>query len=98
MATVPGRASRWPSSAHLWVPWGRCAPSGVDEVSAFVCPTSANNDATGSTSHAMVWKRMPRFETQRFAKLRATDLVMTARAGFSKLQDGTTTAIITRAS
>ena len=46
----------------------------------------------------MVWKRMPRFETQRFAKLRATDLVMTARAGFSKLQDGTTTAIITRAS
>lgn len=74
------------------------ANAGVDEVSAFVCPTSAMNDASGATSHAMVLKRLPRFEMQRFAKQRATDLVMTARVGFSKLQEGTTTAIITKAS
>lgn len=72
------------------------ANAGVDEVSACVCPTSAANDASGATSHAMAWKRLPRFETQRFAKLRATDLVMTARAGFAKLQDNATTAIITK--
>lgn len=73
------------------------ANAGVDAVSACLCPSTAANDASGASSHAMVWKRMPRFETQRQAKLRATDLVMTARAGFSKLQDGATTAIITKA-
>lgn len=72
------------------------ANAGADEVSACVCPTSAANDASGASSHAIAWKRMPRFETQRFAKLRATDLVMTARAGVGKLQDNATTAIITK--
>jgi hypothetical protein len=72
------------------------ANAGVDEVSACTCPTSKANDDSGATSHAIAWKRMPRFETQRFAKLRATDLVMTCRAGLAKLQDGATTSIITK--
>lgn len=73
------------------------ANAGVDAVSACIAPSTANNDSTGATTHAMVWKRMPRFETQRQAKLRATDLVMVARAGFSTLQNGAGTAIITKA-
>lgn len=67
--------------------------AGVDEVSACVCPSTAVNDASGATTHGQAWKRMPRFETQRQAKLRATDLVMTARTGFVELQDGGGTQI-----
>lgn len=73
------------------------ANTGADVVGAFYCPTSAFNDASGATTYAIAWKRMPRFETQRQAKSRATDLVMTMRAGTAELQDGSGTAIITDA-
>lgn len=71
------------------------ANAAADVSGACITPTSAYNDARGSTTHGMVWKRLPRFETQRQAKSRATDLVMTARAGFAELQDGTGCNIVT---
>lgn len=70
---------------------------GADVVGAFLCPSTAVNDATGATTFGMVWKRLPLFETQRQAKGRSTDLVMTMRAGTAELQDGSGTAIITDA-
>lgn len=73
------------------------ANAGADVVGACLCGTSAFNDASGATTFGMAWKRLPRFETQRQAKLRATDLVMTERVGFVELQDGSGTAIITDA-
>lgn len=73
------------------------ANAGADVVGACLAPSTAFNDATGATTHAMAWKRLPMFETQRQVKLRATDLVMTARLGFAELQDGSGTAIITDA-
>ena len=73
------------------------ANTAADVSGACIVPTSAYNDDRGSTTHAMVWKRLPRFETQRQAKSRATDLVMTARAGFAELQDGTGANIVTDA-
>lgn len=73
------------------------ANTGADVVGACYCPTSAFNDASGATTYGIVWKRMPRFETQRQAKARGTDLVMTMRAGTAELQDGSGTAIITDA-
>jgi hypothetical protein len=69
----------------------------VDEVSACVCPTTAYNDGSGATTHGCIWKRLPTFETQRQAKLRATDLVMSARWGVGELQDGSGSSITTKA-
>ena len=71
------------------------ANAGADVSGACIVPTSAANDDAGSTTHALGWKRMPRFETQRQAKRRATDLVMTCRAGLAELQDGAGTSIVT---
>jgi hypothetical protein len=76
---------------------GPTANAAADVVGACICPSTAFNDASGATTHGIAWKRLPRFETQRQAKLRATDMVMTARAGFGELQDGAGTAIITDA-
>lgn len=73
------------------------ANAGVDSVGACFCPSTAYNDASGATTFGMLWKRLPRFETQRQAKGRATDLVMTLRAGVAELQDGSGTAIISKA-
>lgn len=73
------------------------ANAAVDVVSCLVCPTSANNDATGATTHGIAWKRMPRFETQRQAKSRGLDVVMTMRAGTAELQDGSGTMILSKA-
>lgn len=73
------------------------ANAGADVVGACFCPSTAANDASGSTTFGMAWKRLPRFETQRQAKLRATDMVMTCRAGFVELQDGSGTKIVTDA-
>jgi hypothetical protein len=73
------------------------ANAGADVVGACIVASSAANDAGGSTTHGIGWKRLPSFETQRQAKLRATDMVMTCRAGFVELQDGAGTAIITDA-
>jgi hypothetical protein len=73
------------------------ANAGADVVGACICPSTAFNDVNGSTTHGLAWKRLPRFETQRQAKLRATDMVMTARVGFVELQDGAGTGIVTDA-
>jgi len=73
------------------------ANAGADVVGACLCPSTAANDAIGSTTFGQAWKRLPRFETQRQAKLRANDLVMTARTGFVELQDGSGTSIVTDA-
>ena len=62
-----------------------------------VTPTSPMNDALGSTTHGLIWKRLPKFETQRQAKGRSDDLVMTMRVGVGETQDGSGTAIITDA-
>jgi hypothetical protein len=73
------------------------ANAAADVAGACLCATSAYNDASGATTFGMAWKRLPRPETQRQAKLRATDMVMTARAGFVELQDGSGTSIVTDA-
>ena len=73
------------------------ANTGADVVGACFAPSTAFNDATGATTYAVAWKRLPMFETQRQAKLRGSDLVMTARLGFAELQDGSGTGIITDA-
>lgn len=73
------------------------ANAGADVVGACYCPSTAYNDATGATTFGMVWKRVPRFETQRQAKARGTDLVMTMRAGVAELQDGSGSNITTDA-
>ena len=58
---------------------------GADVVGAVFCPSTAWNDASGATTFGYAWKRLPRFETQRQAKGRSTDLVMTMRAGVAEL-------------
>lgn len=73
------------------------ANAGADVVGACYCPSTAHNDESGATTYAIAHKRLPRFETQRQAKLRGTDLVMTNRLGFAEIQDGAGTAIITDA-
>lgn len=70
---------------------------GTDVTGACFVPTSAFNDASGATTFGLGWKRLPRFEQQREAKLRANDLVMTMRAGVVELQDGSGTKIATDA-
>jgi len=69
----------------------------TDVVGCCVCPSSAMNDATGATTHGLMWKRLPKFETQRQVKGRSTDLVMTMRAGLVELQDGSGTQILSKA-
>jgi len=71
------------------------ANAGADVSGACIVPTSAANDDSGATTHGLAWKRMPKFETQRQAKGRSTDLVMTMRAGLAELQDGAGTSIVT---
>jgi hypothetical protein len=73
------------------------ANAAADVVGACIAPSTAFNDNSGATTHCVAWKRLPYFETQRQAKLRATDLVMSARLGFAEIQDGAGTAIITDA-
>lgn len=73
------------------------ANAAADVVGACIAPSTSFNDNSGATTHCVAWKRLPYFETQRQAKLRGTDLVMTARLGFAELQDGAGTAIITDA-
>jgi hypothetical protein len=73
------------------------ANTAADVVGACIAPSTAFNDSTSATTYAVAWKRLPMFETQRQAKLRGTDLVMTARLGFAELQDGSGTNITTDA-
>ncbi|HEU4516941.1 MAG TPA: hypothetical protein VFR77_06525 [Steroidobacteraceae bacterium] len=80
----------------VWVS-GLCdtANAGADAVGACFVPSSPANDTAGHTTFGMCWKRLPRFETERHAKKRTTDLVMTARAGFGEMVDGSGTNITT---
>lgn len=78
---------------------GLCSTANTaeDVVGACFVHSSAANDAAGHTTFGMGWKRLPRFETERNAKGRSTDLVMTLRAGFAELQDGSGTRILSDA-
>lgn len=71
------------------------ANAAADVVGACFIPSSARNDE--HATYAQVWKRLPRFETERHAKKRTTDLVATARWGVAELRDGTGTKIVTDA-
>lgn len=77
------------------------ANSGADVVGAVVCPSTAFNDSSGATTHAMVIKRLPRFRMDNTSAIaiggRGTVMVMDSRVGFAELQDGSGTAIITDA-
>lgn len=73
------------------------ANTAADVVGACYCPSTSYNDATGATTFASAWKRLPRLELQRNAKGRAVEMVMTARWGCGEMQDGSGTAIITDA-
>jgi hypothetical protein len=73
------------------------ANAGVDEVSAVMVPSTARNDEAGLTTFLQLWKRFPRFETERKAKGRLTDLVMTIRWGIAEGLDGTGSKYVTKA-
>lgn len=73
------------------------ANAGADVAGMAFCPSTANNDATGCTTFGIGWKRLPKFEQQRQAKGRSTDLVMSMRVGVAELQDGSGSAIVTDA-
>jgi hypothetical protein len=73
------------------------ANAGADVAGMVVTPSSAFNDSEGVTTFGAVWKRLPTFEMQRQAKMRATDLVMSARWGVAEMLDGSGGAIITDA-
>ena len=60
-------------------------------------PSTAFNDQSGHVTFGMAWKRLPRFEMERNAKLRTTDLVMTCRWGVAEMSDGSGTKIVTDA-
>lgn len=73
------------------------ADSGANVVGACLCPSTSYNDASGATSFGMAWKRLPLLETDKIVLGRSTQLVMSARAGFVELQDGSATGIVTDA-
>lgn len=71
------------------------ANAGADVVGAFFIPSSAGNDA--NATFGQLWKRYPSFETERHAKKRTTDLVMSSRWGVGELRDTTGVKIVTDA-
>jgi hypothetical protein len=71
------------------------ANAAADAVGACFTPSSPANDTAGHVTFAMAWKRLLRFETERHAKKRTTDLVMTARWGCAERLDGSGTKIVT---
>jgi hypothetical protein len=73
------------------------ANTGADVVGSCFVPSSAYNDNAGHVTFGMAWKRLPRFETDRTAKNRSTDLVMTTRWGCGEQLDGSGTGIVTDA-
>lgn len=73
------------------------ANAGADVVGAVFTPSTAFNDSAGHVTFGMAWKRLPRFEMERNAKLRTTDLVMTCRWGVAEMTDGSGTKIVTDA-
>ena len=76
-------------SAPVWVTgMTDTANAAADVVGACFCPSTPFNDASGATTFGMIWKRMPRVETDRIILGRSTQIVATLRAGFAELQDG----------
>jgi hypothetical protein len=73
------------------------ANTGADVAGGILTPSSAFNDGQGFTTYGAAWKRLPTFEMQRQAKMRATDLVMSARWGCAEMLDGSGEAVITDA-
>lgn len=73
------------------------ANAGADVISAAFVKSSRANDDAGLTTYGLAWKRYPRFETERHAKKRTTDLVMTMRVGAGELLDGTGVKFVTDA-
>ena len=73
------------------------ANAGADVVGAVFTPSTAFNDSAGHVTFGMAWKRLPRFEMERNAKLRTTDLVMSCRWGVAEMTDGSGTKIVTDA-
>jgi hypothetical protein len=67
----------------------------VDAVGAAFTPSTAFNDNAGHVTYGMAWKRLPRFEVERNAKMRTTDLVMTCRWGCAEMTDGSATKLTT---
>lgn len=85
-------------SAPVWVTgMTDTANAGADVVGSCFCPSTPFNDASGATTFGMVWKRLPRVETDRIVLGRSTQLVATLRAGFGELQDGSAVQITTDA-
>ena len=74
------------------------ADAGVNVVGGCICPSTPFNDSTGATTFGMIWKRLPRIETDRIVLGRATQIVATLRAGFAELQDGSAQGLVTGAS
>ena len=73
------------------------ANTGADVVGGVFVPSTAVNDNFGHVTFGVAWKRLPRFETERHATKRTTHLVVTGRAGFAELLDGSGTSVITDA-
>lgn len=73
------------------------ANAAADVAGGILVPSSAANDIAGHVTFGMAWKRLPRFETERHAKKRTTDLVMTCRWGVAEMLDGSGEAVITDA-
>lgn len=70
---------------------------GADVVGMAFVPSSAVNDANGATTFGLCWKRLPRFEQDRQAKGRYTDLVLSMVASSAELQDGSGTQVLSDA-
>ena len=96
-----GMGMRHIANFRTWPVWVTgmtdTANAAADVVGACICPSTPVNDLTGATTFGMVWKRLPRIETDRIVLGRSLQIVASARAGFGELQDGSGSAIITDA-
>jgi hypothetical protein len=77
------------------------ANSAVDANSMLICPSTAVNDASGATTHAMGIKRLPTFKADAASATaigsRTTVMVLSSRVGFAELQDLAGTYILAKA-
>ena len=77
------------------------ANSAVDANSMCVCPSTAYNDASGATTHAMAIKRLPRLRSDASSATaigsRSTIMVLDSMVGFGEIQDGAGTYILAKA-
>ena len=71
------------------------ANAAADVVGMCLTPAGPNNNDYATFGNAI--KRLPRFESERSAKGRSTDLVLTMRMGPGELVDGSGTKIVTDA-